>query len=116
MGMGGQPHASAASTPSKHPVSILQEARWALRPVWTGGKSRPHQDSIPDHPARSQSLYRVSNPAHPKYQISRKIRPVGAELFHMDRETDGRGDGHDEATSRNSQFCERARQLTSVRL
>ena len=25
----------------------------------TGGKSRPHRDSIPDRPARSQSLYRI---------------------------------------------------------
>ena len=32
--------------------------------VWTGGKSRPHQDSIPDRPARSQSLYRLSYLAH----------------------------------------------------
>ena len=23
-------------------------------PVWTGGKSRPHRDSIPDRPARNQ--------------------------------------------------------------
>ena len=30
------------------------------------GKSRPHQDSIPDRPARSQSLYRLSYPAHIK--------------------------------------------------
>ena len=29
-------------------------------PVWTGRKSRPHRDSIPDRPARSQSLYRLS--------------------------------------------------------
>jgi len=34
------------------------------RLVWTGGKSRPHRDSIPDHPACSQSLYRLSYPAH----------------------------------------------------
>jgi len=27
--------------------------------VWTGGKSRPHRDSIPDRPARSQSLYYI---------------------------------------------------------
>jgi len=27
-------------------------------------KSRPHRDLIPDRPARSQSLYRVSYPAH----------------------------------------------------
>jgi len=46
------------------PVPILQEAGWALGPVWTGGKSRPHRDSIPDHPSRSQSLYRLSYPVH----------------------------------------------------
>ena len=34
-------------------VPILQEAGWAPGPVWTGGKSRPHRDSIPDRPARS---------------------------------------------------------------
>ena len=43
-------------TPGKDPVPILQEAGWAPGPVWTGGKSRPHRDSIPDRPARSQSL------------------------------------------------------------
>jgi len=41
---------------SADPVSILQEAGWAPGPVWTGGKSRPQWDSIPDGPARSQSL------------------------------------------------------------
>jgi len=56
-----------SSTPRPHftlgkdPVPILQEAQG---PVWTGGKSRPYQDSIPDHPAHSQSLYRLSYPAH----------------------------------------------------
>ena len=44
-------------TPGKDPVPILQEAGWAPGPVWTGGKSRPHWDSISDRPARSQSLY-----------------------------------------------------------
>jgi len=33
-----------------------------------------------------------------------KIRLVGAELFHAERRTDG----HNEANSRFSQFCERA--------
>ena len=48
-----------SSTPRPHftlgkdPVPILQEAGWALVPVWAGEKSRPHQDSIPDRPARS---------------------------------------------------------------
>ena len=51
-------------TPGKDPVPILQEAGWAPGPVWTGGKSCPHRDSIPDRPARSQSLYRLSYPAH----------------------------------------------------
>jgi len=40
-------------TPGKDPVPILQESGWATGPVWTGGKSRPHGDSIPDRPARS---------------------------------------------------------------
>ena len=51
-------------TPGKDPVPILQEAGWAPGPVWKGRKSHPHRDSIPDRPARSQSLYRLSYPAH----------------------------------------------------
>ena len=51
-------------TPEKDPVPILQEAGWAPGPVWTGGKSRPHRDSIPDRPPCSQSLYRLSYWAH----------------------------------------------------
>ena len=48
-----------SSTPRPHftlwkdPVPIAQEAGWATGPVWTGGKSCPHRDSIPDRPARS---------------------------------------------------------------
>jgi len=50
--------------PGKDPVPIVQEAGWVPGPVWTDGKSRPHRDLIPDHPACSQSLYRLSYPAH----------------------------------------------------
>jgi len=50
-------------TPGKEPVNISQETGWAPGPVSTGGKSRPHLDSIPYRPARSQSLYRLSYPA-----------------------------------------------------
>ena len=73
-------------TPRKDPVPILQEAGWAPGPVWTGGKSRPHRDLIPDRPARSQSLYRLSYPAHNDLYCSpntvrviksRKMRWVG---------------------------------------
>ena len=62
--MSGQQHAPVPAPAGKEPVPILQEAGWAPRPVWTGGESRPHRDSIPDRPARSQSLYRLSYPAH----------------------------------------------------
>jgi len=57
-----------------YPVPILQEARWAPGPVWTGGKSRPHWDSIPDPPGRSQSLYQLS------YRDSRN---VGLAVIHV---------------------------------
>ena len=40
-------------TPGEDLVPILQEAGWAPGPVWTGGKSPPHRNSIPDRPARS---------------------------------------------------------------
>ena len=48
-----------SSTPRPHfvpaidPIPIVQESGWAPGPVWTGGNSRPHRDSIPDRPARS---------------------------------------------------------------
>jgi len=51
-------------TRGKDPIPILQEAGWVQGPVWTGGKSRPHRDSISDRPARSHSLYRLSYPPH----------------------------------------------------
>ena len=50
--------------PGKDPVPIVQEAGWSPGPVWTGEKSRPHGDSNLDRPVRSQSLYRLSYPAH----------------------------------------------------
>jgi len=62
--MGWRPTSTLPPPPQEDPVAILQEAGWAPGPVGTGGKSRPHQDSIPDHQARSQSLYRLSYPAH----------------------------------------------------
>ena len=61
-------------TPGIEPVPIVQEAGWALGPVWTGGKSRPHRDSIPDRPARSQSLYRLSYQAHCSLKKKRQIK------------------------------------------
>ena len=64
-------------TPVKDPVPIIQEAGWATGPVCTGGKFRPHRDSIPDHPARSQSLYRLSYLAHQtKYLVNGNVYKV----------------------------------------
>ena len=40
-------------TPGNNPVPIAQEDGWAPGSVCTGGKSRPHRDSIPHRPARS---------------------------------------------------------------
>jgi len=68
-------------TPGKDPVAILQEAGWAPGSVWTGGKSRPHWDSIPDCPARGQSLYRLSYPAHTSWHTfcnSAMLLPVSS--------------------------------------
>jgi len=76
-------------TPGKDPVPILQEAGWAPGLVWTGGKSRPHRDSIPDRPVCSQLLYRLSYPSHTK---GRGI----ALLFH-DRGTRGGVSGQQHA-------------------
>ena len=48
-------------SPEKDSVPILQEIVCAAGLVWTGGKSRPYRDLIPDCPARSSvGIYRVS--------------------------------------------------------
>jgi len=52
-------------TPGKDPVPIVQEAGWAPEPVWTGVENLvPAGFRSPDRPAPSQSLYRLSYPAH----------------------------------------------------
>jgi hypothetical protein len=64
-GVRGQRHAPAALYPGKVPVLIVQEAGWAPGPVWTGAENlAPTGIRSPDRPARSQSLYRLSYPAH----------------------------------------------------
>ena len=46
--MRGQRHAPAALYTRKDPVPIVQEAGWAVGPVWTGAENLvPHRDSIP---------------------------------------------------------------------
>ena len=54
-------------------------------------------------------IYRQFFPLSKKNQISNfvTIHPVAANLFHVDRQTDGRTDVHDESNSHFSQFSER---------
>jgi hypothetical protein len=55
-------------TPGNDSVLMIQEAGWALGPVWAGGKIRPPPTGIrfPDSAAHSESLYqlRYSGPLH----------------------------------------------------
>ena len=69
-------------TPGKDPVPILQNAGWAPGSVWTEGKSNPHWDSIPDHPSRSQSLYRLSyRPTQQKDTLKKLIPALKISYF-----------------------------------
>jgi len=52
-------------TPGKDPIPIVQEPGWAPGPVWTGAENLvPTGIRSPDRPTCSQSLYRLSYPAH----------------------------------------------------
>ena len=57
-------------TPEKDTVPVLQEAGWDPGPVWRGGKSRPHRNSIPDRPARSSVATPPELPGPHKKQCS----------------------------------------------
>ena len=68
-------------TPGKDTVPILQEAVWGPGPVWTDGKSRPHRDSIPNRPARSQSLCRLCYPAQSYVVLTPEIDTVSIRTY-----------------------------------
>jgi len=66
-GVRGQRHALAALYPRKDPIPIAREAGWAPGPVWTGAENLASTGiRFLDHPASSQSLYRLSYPG-PQY-------------------------------------------------
>ena len=69
-------------TLGKHPVPILQEAGRTPGPVWTGGKSSPHRDSIPDRPARSSVAIpnELPGPHHNEYWEQLNMQTLVAEL------------------------------------
>ena len=64
-GEGSASRPGRSYTPGKDTVPILHETEWAARPVWTGVENLASTGiRSPDRPARSQSLYRLSYPAH----------------------------------------------------
>jgi hypothetical protein len=65
--------------PGRDPVPNVQEAGWAPVPVWTCGKNlAPTGIRSLDRPARSQSLYWLSYPAH-------KMATVADTILHNDK-------------------------------
>jgi hypothetical protein len=68
MKLGGQRHAPAALPRGKTQYRLYRRLGWPKRVGLDGyGKYRPppHRDSIPEPPARSESLYRLSYPGPP---------------------------------------------------
>ena len=58
------------STAENDPLSIVQEARWALGPVWTGAENlAPTGIRSPDRPARSELKYRLSYPGQLRINV-----------------------------------------------
>jgi len=77
-GVSGQQHARPHFTPGKDPLPIAQEAGWVPGPVWTDRKSRPAGIRSPYRPARSQSMYRLSYPAHNRNEYQKYFLGVKA--------------------------------------
>jgi hypothetical protein len=69
-------------TPGKDPVPIVQEAGWAPGPVWKGAENLAPPTGIqsPERPARSQSLHRLSYPAH--------VLSLGYEILYFCNKTE----------------------------
>src|SRR5215468_8866324 len=69
-------------TPGNDPVPIVQEAGWAPGPFWTWAKNlAPTGIRSMDRPARSQSLYRLSYPAHPNQSSVHNQNYEGSEAI-----------------------------------
>ena len=58
-------------TPGKDPVPIVLDVGWAPGPVWLGAENLAHtRIRTPDHPARSESLYRLRYPGPQLYRCA----------------------------------------------
>jgi len=87
-GGGDQPHARAASTPGKDPVPIVQQVVWAQGPVRTGGKSRPHRDSIPNRPGEMYLFFKRVRVYRARFERFRSVYcRVGYSLTHTHTHT-----------------------------
>jgi len=75
-GWGVSPTPRPPLSPVKTRYPLHRRLGGPPRPVWTGGKSSPHRDSIPESPARSQSLHRLSYPVHPYEYVNDTIMYV----------------------------------------
>jgi hypothetical protein len=73
-------HCFLPETPGKDPGPIVQEAGCAPGPVWTGAENlAPTGTRSPDRPARSESLYWLSYPAHKNFSTYRKTSWICAQ-------------------------------------
>jgi len=69
-------------TPGKDTVPTLQEGGWATGPVCTGGKTRPHRDSIPNRPARISVTIPTELPGLGFNNVdSRNLKNVGISAY-----------------------------------
>ena len=68
-GVGGQQHAPATLYPRERHGTHFTGGWVGPRAGLDGRKPRPHRNSIPDRPTRSQSLYRLSFPAQPHFTV-----------------------------------------------
>jgi len=87
-GEGSASRPGCSLPPGKDPVPILQEAGWAPGPVWTGAENlAPTGIRSLDRPARSQSLYRLSYPAHRRrngyIKLEREVMCEGVAGLHL---------------------------------
>jgi hypothetical protein len=79
----------------ERPGPIVQEVGWATRPVWTCAKTLAPTGIRPPHrPARRQSLYRLSYPAH-GWKWNRVYYTVEQLGFAMQKSKDHHRTGHD---------------------
>jgi len=70
----GQRHAPDALPRERYQVPIVQEAGWAPGPVWTGAENIASTGiRFQDHPARSESLYRLSYPGNDSIEMRNRI-------------------------------------------